>query len=562
MFASMAFMSNRFGCSTVATTQRVMLDMPLQKTSEVQTVIISDSEDEEMGAPAMKRRRVDPSRMQYQRYHFIGPQAWRKIISNLIDVNKDSPETLKRALIRWGADTPLLVALLVARRDALDVVRAWPATITDHPHMKMKLFMLVSAGELEPTQDACLQRLTDMYIEGNCTFPGIKPLAPIPPDWEANTIEQIHQENTTKLAKYGNLETVEMCMGRPQVSQMLRKWCQHQEFGPRVQALVHEHEIEWGVGSTSDSDPVTVADIAATPTQQSDSMQFLGAEEMAAVQILFYTSIMNQKHNSLTLEFGMERTVYLVNRSAEDIYLKRGTSITSWGKLSARVATETEVAMLEQGKTIAKTLYCSWEGTPSCIWKGSLWSVLELVRHLRGSKEGSMQHLNIKGYESVSSDTASLRRMVGAPIHVFTYIPTQVPTNEQDQGNIKANNCAGLVPPEAFSCISHSICFFSRHVSGTDIHFIPGTGLAESLDIHYVHSSVGSKWQQVGSWQCSCCVKQGFCRCLQHCDCQVICYSAECCYSASTPNLTRTWHWRLGRHCSCHEHNWRLPDLI
>ena len=186
------------------------MDVPLQKTSDVLTVVISDSEDEDMVEPVAKRHRANPSRMQYPRYQFIGPQAWHKIISNLLDINKDAPETLKRALIPWGAHTPLMVTLLLARRDALDVVRAWPVILKDHPHMKFMLFMLVSAGEMEPTQDACLKCLTDMYIEGRCVFPGMEPLAPIPPDWEAHTMQQIHNENETKLLKYGKLEAVEM----------------------------------------------------------------------------------------------------------------------------------------------------------------------------------------------------------------------------------------------------------------------------------------------------------------------------------------------------------------
>ena len=183
---SLCMSSGRFGCSSTATTQHIMMNIPLLKTSEVEAIIVDDS-DSEQDEPSKDETSMDvePTPKHHQIntmhskqliacYHAVGPIAWQRIITNLINVSKETAEQLD--MVPWGATTPLMVTLLMARRDALDLVKALPALMQDHPHMKFQLFMLVSTRDSEPTKDACLRHLAETYLNGACAFPGIKPL--------------------------------------------------------------------------------------------------------------------------------------------------------------------------------------------------------------------------------------------------------------------------------------------------------------------------------------------------------------------------------------------------
>ena len=65
-----------------------------------------------------------------------------------------------------------------ARHDALDLTEAWPKIVKHHPHIKLMLVtMLVSTGELEPTEPACMRHLADTYVQGAFSVPGL-PLLP------------------------------------------------------------------------------------------------------------------------------------------------------------------------------------------------------------------------------------------------------------------------------------------------------------------------------------------------------------------------------------------------
>ena len=225
-----------------------MMNIPLLKTSEVEAIIVDDSDSEQdesepskveasaVVEPTPKRRRINsrPPKQLIACYHAIGPIAWQRIITNLIDVSKETAEQLD--MVPWGATTPLMVILLMARRDALDLVKALPALMQDHPHMKFQLFMLVSTRDSEPTKDACLRRLAEMYLNGACAFPGIKPLGKVPSDWDSNELDNIHNENLAKLLSLGKFETIEIFNGRPCVTETVLKWTRHKEFGLRMQA--------------------------------------------------------------------------------------------------------------------------------------------------------------------------------------------------------------------------------------------------------------------------------------------------------------------------------------
>ena len=226
-----------------------MMNMPLQKTSDMDAVIISDSEDDQAGPAESsdKRRRLDAPgpRMQYQRYHFLGPQAWQLILQNMLDCHTDAPEHLKREVVPWSSSTPLFVVATMARRDALDLTKAWPKIMKQHPHIKLHLIMMVATGELEATETACLRRLSDLYAEGSYTMPGITPVPMLPDNWEQDALKQVHQENLEKIQQHGPLETVEMLHGRPVVTEALKKFINHREFGSRIRELVARHELEW-----------------------------------------------------------------------------------------------------------------------------------------------------------------------------------------------------------------------------------------------------------------------------------------------------------------------------
>ena len=119
------------------------MNIALPRTTEVEAVIVSDDSEDassevdddveiaEQLEPAAKRRRFNPTK-QFNCYHSIGPLAWRKIIANLIDVHNEAVG--QPDMVPWGATTPLMVMLLMARRDALDLAKAWPALIQDHAH--------------------------------------------------------------------------------------------------------------------------------------------------------------------------------------------------------------------------------------------------------------------------------------------------------------------------------------------------------------------------------------------------------------------------------------------
>ena len=430
------------------------MGMGLQKTSDIDAVIISDSEDDEpeREEPSEKKRRVDHScRMQYQRYHYLGPEAWQLIIQNMLDQHPEAPEQHKRDVAPWSATTPTFVIAMMARRDALDLTKAWPKIVKQHPHIKLTLIMLVSTGELEPTESACKRRLADMYVQGAFSVPGLQQLPPLPSDWEQRILEQVQEENTQKIARFGSLETVEMSNGRPVITHVLRKWLQHREFGPKVQALVTRHELEWGcqpeAPEPTSQEPGTQCQVDAPTDIAADSFVKASSIDNILVSMPALT-----KKDCLSLDFCMGQTVYLSNKSANNVIeLKAGTALCSWGRLKQRPATEAEAKRIAANENIPGLLTCSWSGKEAlCLHKHALSNVLQLAQSLRSSGTGSMIHLNVRGYEALTSDTEVLLPTSAPTVWIYTEERLPDPTKAADPkpATLKASSSASLLPQQ------------------------------------------------------------------------------------------------------------------
>ena len=69
----------------------------------------------------------------------------------MLDQHPDAPEQHSNEMLRLGLQRP---------HDTLDLTDAWPKMVKRHPRIKLMLVtMLVSTGELEPTEPACLPLL-------------------------------------------------------------------------------------------------------------------------------------------------------------------------------------------------------------------------------------------------------------------------------------------------------------------------------------------------------------------------------------------------------------------
>lgn len=431
-----------------------MMNMPLQKTSDVDAVVVSDSEDEEFACeePVEKKRRLNNlDRVQYQRYRYLGPEAWQWIIQNMLDQHADAPELIRREVQPFSVETPTFVVAMMARRDALDLTKAWPKIVKQHPHIKLNLFMLVAVGELEPTESACLRRLADQYMDGGFTVPGLEPLAEVPADWEKQALDKIHEENVQKILRFGNLETVEMCKGRPVITTALRKWLNHREYGPRVKALIAKHEQEWGCRPTEEpapkKEPVDVPEEAADETKTA-----LFACVPSVEEILYSVSTCSKKE--LSLDFCMGQTVYLTNKSANAVELKTGAVICGWGRLKQRPASPDEVKKIQAEETIPGLLTCSWAGKDArCLYKSAVNNVLELAKSLRSQGTGSIVHLHVRGYEQISTSTETLQPTAAPPTAWLFTEETLPGPGPRAEGSapvaIKPSQCASLLPQQA-----------------------------------------------------------------------------------------------------------------
>lgn len=434
----------------------------MQKTADVDAVVISDSEDEEQACeePVEKKRRLTClDRVQYQRYHYLGPEAWQIILQNMLDSHADAPEHLKRDVAPFSAGTPTFVVAMMARRDALDLTKAWPKIVKQHPHIRLNLIMLVSVGELEATESACLRRLADAYMDGGFVVPGLPPLPAVPADWEKQVLDQIHEENVQKVLKFGNLETVEMSKGRPVITAVLRKWQQHHEFGPRIKALIAKHEQEWGCqpqppmpeAPHPSQEPIT----AAGGSDKAKASPFVDA---ASIENILFSSPAIKKE--LMLEFCMGQTVYLSNKSVNAVEVKAGTVICGWGRLKQRPASEAEARQIEAKETVPGLLSCSWAGKAAqCLFKNAISNVLDVAKSLRSQGVGSMVHLNVRGYEKIDSTTEALWP-TAAPPTVWLYseepIPVQKPeglATEAKEKSLKPSQCAALLPQRVPRCV-------------------------------------------------------------------------------------------------------------
>jgi hypothetical protein len=429
--------------------------VPLQKTSDVDAVVISDSEDEEQACeePVEKKRRLSClDRVQYQRYHYLGPEAWQIILQNMLDSHADAPEHIKRDVAPFSAATPTFVVAMMARRDALDLTKAWPKIVKQHPHIRLNLIMLVSVGELEATESACLRRLADAYMDGGFAVPGLAPLPAVPADWEKQVLDQIHEENVQKILKFGSLETVEMSKGRPVITAVLCKWQQHREFGPRIQALIAKHEQEWGCqpqSPTADAPhPEPVA--AAGESDNTTASPFVDAASIE--NILFSLPAIKKE---LTIEFCMGHAVYLSNKSGNTVDVKAGTAICGWGRLRQRPASEAEAKQIEAKETVPGLLSCSWAGKAArCLYKHAISNVLDVAKSLRSQGCGSMVHLQVRGYEKIDSSTEVLQPTTAAPPTIWLYTEEPIPAQrpEGQATSLKPSQCAALLPQQVPRC--------------------------------------------------------------------------------------------------------------
>jgi len=291
--------------------------------------------------------------------------------------------------------------------------------------------------------------LTMVIFQGAFSVPGLPPLPPLPSVWEHCILEQVQQENALKISKFGNLETVEMSKGRPVITQVIRKWLHHREFGPKVQALVTKHELEWGcqpeAPKPSQEPGVQLQVEDCTPT---DANPFTNTSSIEDVLVSIPALT---KKDSLSLDFCMGQTVYLSNKSANNVVeLKAGTILCGWGRLKQRPASEAEAKQIAANENVPGLLTCSWSGKEAlCLHKHALSNVLQLAQSLRSAGTGSMIHLNIRGYEPLTSDTEVLRPS-GAPT-VWAYAEERLPdpkAADPKQATLKAYACASLLPQQ------------------------------------------------------------------------------------------------------------------